>query len=382
MRVAINAASAQMGGAATYLRNILLPLHQVLSMKGGSIIVWAPRGAVPEGLPGVEQRDFTPARGGAIGGIPRRLWFDQWQLPRHIRRAGVDALFSSANFGTLRSPVPQVLLVRNSLYFDPLAMNRIRSHSVRARYVAQRMLTLTSVRAADVVLFPSRAMRELVARHTDAPQDRWLVAPYGTRHDLFHPDAERPSGEDRTVLLNVSLYCDQKNLTTLLAAVDRLRVRAPDRYRLRLTAGLRTVEPSAVHPNLEADRDALARLERGGIAEDLGAVAYRALPEVYRAADLFVFPSYTESFGHPLVEAMASGLPVVAADVPINREMCGEAAVYFAPFDPDACAAAIESVRRDPTLRARLRREGVVRAQAFTWTRHVQALWDALRGAR
>ncbi len=178
----------------------------------------------------------------------------------------------------------------------------------------------------------------------------------------------------------MSVYYDQKNLGTLFSALERLQTQEPGTYRLRTTSGLRSVRAGPIHPNLEAERDASLRLERDGVVEDLGGQSYETLPDLYRAADIFVFPSYTESFGHPLVEAMASGLPVVAADVPVNREMCGDAAVYFSPFDADACAQAIARVSADATLAARLRAAGLARARDFTWERHVAVLWSAFRG--
>ena len=384
MRIAINAASAQTGGAVTYLRNVVPALDRFMAANGGGrIALWASPEAVRDVSPeAFDYRDPAGAtRAAGPGGMLRRLWFDQWELPRRVRQDKIDALFSSANFGTLRSPVPQVLLVRNSLYFDPVTMSRTPSRAVRARYFAQRILAVRSIVAADVVLFPTRAMRDLVAPHVRTTQERWRIAPYGARHDLFHPtELQRPAGSP-AFLLNVSLYCDQKNLGTLFQAMRLLHGRSPGRHRLRITAGMRSVRPPPVHPNLAEELSAFLALERDGAVADVDKQQYGSLPELYRAADVFVFPSYTESFGHPLIEAMACGLPVVAADVPVNREMCGDAALYFSPFDAEGCAAAVERVVDDASLAARLRGAGILRARDFTWERHVSALWSAFRGA-
>ncbi len=383
MRVAINATSAHMGGAVTYLRSVLPALWRSMAAGGeGKILLWSPRDALGGSTPdGVEYRDpGAAANASGAGGIARRLWFDQWELPRRLRDDRADALYSSANFGTLRSPVRQVLLIRNPVYFDPLIFQRICSRKLRAQYRAQRELALASVRAADVVLFPTRAMQDMVTAYTGRVLGDWRVAPYGARHDLFRPASRARAADAPAELLHVSLYCDHKNVRTLLAALERLDARRPGRHRLRLTAGFRSIDPGPAYPDLAVDRETFARLERRGVAHDVERREYASLPELYRSSDVFVFPSYTESFGHPLVEAMASGLPVVAADVPVNREMCGDAAVYFRTFDADDFAGAIERVTGDPALAARLREKGLARAREFTWERHVEVLWSALRG--
>jgi glycosyltransferase involved in cell wall biosynthesis len=114
------------------------------------------------------------------------------------------------------------------------------------------------------------------------------------------------------------------------------------------------------------------------VVRDVDWSRYGSLPALYHSSDIFVFSSYTESFGHPLVEAMAAGLPIVAADVPSSRELCGDAAVYFAPFDVRACADALRKVADSPELAADLRAKATVRATEFTWERHVCELMRAM----
>jgi glycosyltransferase involved in cell wall biosynthesis len=262
-------------------------------------------------------------------------------------------------------------------------MKRVTAPKVRSYHLLQRWLTLRAMAASDVVLFPTQAMRQLVAGQSGGARPNWHVAPYGTRHELFTPSPVPSPGPVETVkLLHVSLYSDQKNLGTLLRALGLLRQREPGRYQLNLNAGFARdwIGESAFFPRFREEQALYRELAASGVARDTDWQAYGSLPDAYRSADIFVFPSYTESFGHPLVEAMACGLPVVAADVPVNRELCCEAAVYFSPFDVAACADAIETVACDPSLRARMRDEGLARVRAFTWERHVSVLLKALQG--
>jgi glycosyltransferase involved in cell wall biosynthesis len=234
---------------------------------------------------------------------------------------------------------------------------------------------------ADVVVFPSQAMLESTAEEADDTDAPFFVVRYGAQHDLFHPAAATtPAIGPRVRLLNVSHYADQKNLGTLLRAVRVLDRADRGSYRLRLTAGFGNdalaADPAC--PVFVAERALFRELEGVGLAHDAPA-AHAQLPAIYRDADVFVFPSYTESFGHPLVEAMATGLPIVASDTPIHREMCADAAVYFDTFDASACAAAIRRVVGDGALRARLRAAALQRAPMFCWNRHVDFLMSVFQ---
>ena len=97
--------------------------------------------------------------------------------------------------------------------------------------------------------------------------------------------------------------------------------------------------------------------------------------KLYQENDIFVFPSLVESFGHPLVEAMASGLPIIASDIPVHREICADAAVYFDPLDPDDLADKIVALSNNKNLFQDLREEGMKRVKMyFNWKDHVVRL--------
>jgi glycosyltransferase involved in cell wall biosynthesis len=106
----------------------------------------------------------------------------------------------------------------------------------------------------------------------------------------------------------------------------------------------------------------------------LGAVPYAALHHLYAGCDLYVSPAYAESFAHPLVEAMASGLPIVASALPVHREIAGDAALYFPPFSADDLARQVATVAADPASHSRLREAGLRRSCDFSWSQHVDAL--------
>jgi glycosyltransferase involved in cell wall biosynthesis len=100
---------------------------------------------------------------------------------------------------------------------------------------------------------------------------------------------------------------------------------------------------------------------------------------LYGQADLYVTPAYTETFAHPLVEAMASGLPVVASDLAVHREVCGEAAGYFPRFSAEALAEAVAQVAGSTEASRRMGAIGRERARQFSWKTHVEKILELSR---
>ena len=108
----------------------------------------------------------------------------------------------------------------------------------------------------------------------------------------------------------------------------------------------------------------------GGQVRFLGYRPGRDLPALYRGAACLLFPSLFEGFGMPVLEAMASGCPVVCSNTTSLPEIAGDAALLVDPGDPEALAAAVHQLLTDPDLRAELIARGLERAAAFSWPRH------------
>ena len=85
-------------------------------------------------------------------------------------------------------------------------------------------------------------------------------------------------------------------------------------------------------------------------------------------------PAYAETFAHPLVEAMASGLPVIASDLAVHREICGEAALYFPRFSPEILADLAMQALQSTEQAAAMRELGLLRSRDFSWDKHVEEL--------
>jgi glycosyltransferase involved in cell wall biosynthesis len=168
----------------------------------------------------------------------------------------------------------------------------------------------------------------------------------------------------RSFYLFVGSTGSYKNLGTLIRAFAEMRDET-DRFLLLAGHSMEQLEPHFV--DLAVQGRVENRIVRLVHPDD------ELLCQAYNAADAFVFPSLQEGFGIPLVEAMRCGTPVVASDIPVFREICGEAALFFDPHDHEALARQLVLVRQ-PGVRERLMARGFERAKRFSWDRAAEQL--------
>ncbi len=187
------------------------------------------------------------------------------------------------------------------------------------------------------------------------------------------------------------------------AQVEQVRRRygLPERYVIHVG----TIEP---RKNLKGLVEALQRLREGGLVVPLVVVGARGwlysdffrrlgelevrdsvlfpgyvpsedLPALYSGATVAAMPSFYEGFGLPVLEAMASGTPVVSSDASCLPEFGGDAALYFDPFDVDAMAQVLGDVWKTPDLQAEMRTRGLRQAARFSWARAAESTLDVYR---
>ena len=334
----------------TELGSALLALGEPVEMValGGS-----PE-AVPAGLSHVGEPWHPPTNlGWTIAG-----------LPRAASRAGVDLIHAPAYTAPLWGPVPTVLTIHDVSYerhpeWYPYRRDRFR----RAFYRA-------SARAAAHVLTDSEFSRREIADAYAIPLDRVTVAAPGVSAD-FGPGSfsQLLPGVSTPFVLHVGDLHERRNVTLAIDALARARGRLDGQVSLVL-AGI--------------DRGVGDRLDRQAAAASiplvrLGTVNDSALRSLYRAAAALVYPSRYEGFGLPVLEAMASGTPVIASRAASIPEVLGEAGVLLDPDATDAWADAIVRVMTDPQEQARMRSAGVARAAEFSWARTARLTLDVYR---
>jgi glycosyltransferase involved in cell wall biosynthesis len=383
IRLFINGLAASAGGGLTYLRNVIPHLSRRVDVETTVLVnatIRAEFGELPN-ITLVEDRDSY--------GAARRFIREQTVLPRLIRRSGAQVLISAGNFALWRSPVPQILLSRNSLYTSADFLRDLRGrgdYAIWADTVIKGFLARQSISRADITVAPSAAFAQELSKWSGR---KVLAVHHGFDPDAFTSDAtplpaaaqsQLEQANDALRLLFVSHYNYYRNFETLFRAMPILQSRLRQKkVKLFLTCRL----DSAANPGTYRAESAASianDLRASHDIVELGTIPYRSLHHLYRACHIYVTPAYAESFAHPLIEAMSSGLPVVASDLPVHREICGDAAIYFSRFSSDALAERVLEIQQSAELSEKLARNGLQRARDFSWSEHVERLIALAQG--
>jgi glycosyltransferase involved in cell wall biosynthesis len=218
-----------------------------------------------------------------------------------------------------------------------------------------------AVRRGAFVHVPTEAVRREVVDFFDAEPGRVVSLGYGTTTLAGDPDRGRAAAGGRRFILTVGNETRRKNIPVVVDAFGAIAEHDPE-IRLVLVGG--PGDDSAA-----IDR-AVARVPHGrDRIVRLGRVADEDLADLLSAASAFVMPTSYEGFGLPVLEAMATGVPVVAADVPAVAEIAGGAARLVGHSDPQTWATEIDRVVSDGGVAARMAELGRARAAEFSWDR-------------
>lgn len=343
MRVALDVTPATTGstGVARYARELTREL----------------RAAGAEVAPFALGRGVHPAPEGTRRvGIPLRLVHRSWRLtgrPRVEGLVGRVDVFHSLDLMPAPSRAPLVMTAH-----DVAALERPDLHP--AHQVAVQREQLIAWRRADHVVAVSQATADALVRH-GVPADRVSV----TRNGLTALPAPRAEPAlAGPYLLAVGELNARKDLPTLIRAFRSADLPVDLRLVLAGPPGFRSEETTA----LVGDR-----------VIALGRVDDETLATLYRDATALCFPTLAEGYGLPVLEAMSAGLPVLASDLAVTREVAGDAAVYAPAGQVEEWSAALQRLVGDRELRDQLSQLGPRRAASATWAATAEATLAAYR---
>jgi glycosyltransferase involved in cell wall biosynthesis len=345
-------------GVGTYLRNLLFELAQIDRTNEYFLFSSSWRDRFPEDkMPPFERRTFRDCH------LPVRVLNSLWQRRRRptldfFFRTDLD-LTHSATPLILPTKGKKVITVHDTFFMD---------YPDRAGEEAGRVffrLAAASFRDADGIVTPSTVTSiELVSRFA-VDEKKVKVVHHGLDKRFIEdvPADELMATRERfrlptSFLLFVGAQVPRKNLVRLVEALKIIHLNG-------LWIPLVLVGPGG--EDSEAIRSKAEHLGIGRWVISTGYLEERDVRNAYRLATAFVLPSLCEGFGMPLIEAMASGIPVAASQVSAIPEVCRDAAVYFRPDNAESMAEKVAAVVEDETLRQRLIEKGKKRAQDFSW---------------
>jgi glycosyltransferase involved in cell wall biosynthesis len=290
---------------------------------------------------------------------PKRTLSEHIYSPVRLPLSKIDVL------STLMAPIvrsaPSLVVHFKTLhaYTTPQAIRR-------AARLYRRMNYPRTAKVADAIIINSESLRREVLHYLDVDPTKLHLIPEAVDHELFCPGDRDESwrhvssrhGVAKPFILFVSSLWPYKNCAGLLRAFAAAKTDLGDRQLVIVGPG-RDVEYVA---ELRALADQL------GIAEDVvwvGGVPLEETVHFYRCADVFVYPSFNETFGLPILEAMATACPVVTSDTSAMPETAGGCALLADPKNPESFADAI--VKACGPEGERLRAAGPERAGEFTW---------------
>lgn len=356
--VVVNASSARVGGALTYLREIMPGLEEHCRVRGAKVTLLASSEAY-EALGLGPQMQFVSQPWMHWPGLARMM-LEQTYLPLLLRRLRTDALLCVGDNVPLLTGVPCVMLCRNALIYEKGLKTR--------RMWLLRLLARISLRRADAVV----AVSEVLARRVRErfPGSVLHVIYHGSGLDVGSAGQSKPVGAHLMLLCVGSIY-RHKRFELAIEALSRLRD-AGLNVTLRIIGGF-------VDPIYHGELKQLAnQLNIGDVVDFAGQCGPDGVVRGYREADALLVTSSTESFCHPILEGFRSGVPVLAADdLDVAHEIAGDAAFFFRA-SPVSLAASFVKILDDPSAREQRVTAGRNRAMNFQWSLAARATGELL----
>lgn len=352
-------------GIEVYMEQLLAALSRTGRVQV-TALSWEPLNL---GLPGVTE--VLPARrpnlrSGSLPAMLWKLWFDQWRclsaLPRRdeIIYHGMDGFLPYS----LRRGDRAVVTVHDLGW---RVHPELYSRRLRLMYDG---LFPWVLRRADRFIAVSRYTADDLVHRAGVPASKIDVVYHGL-DPAFTTEGERGGRRplDSPYILAVGGVSPRKNTRRLIEGFSRWRGRGGHRSRYRLL-----ITGTSLDAGFAQNGSALPE----GVSL-LGYVDKTELPGLYSGASVFLYPGIYEGFGLPIIEAMASGAPVVTSRTGAAPEIAGGAAVLVDPFEVESIAAGLEQASV-PEEAARLRELGARRARQFEWSEAANATIGIYRG--
>jgi glycosyltransferase involved in cell wall biosynthesis len=283
---------------------------------------------------------------------------------KFLERIDVDVVHYPYGLGlTYRLPLNKLVITLHGCYTMLFPLGQI---DLKSRLIQIFMHKLIARNRASMIITVSRAEKHNLIKFLKIPKDKIEVVYHGVSEKFKPIRLEKKFPLEEPFVLHVGNFHFQKNVSRILKAYDLIR-----KWGLRLKLVL-VGSPWKIKDYYVT----LDMVNRSKFSRDIVLTRYIShdnLPLVYNSADLYVHPSLHESFGLPILEAMACGIPVLTSNVYSMPEIAGDAAVFVNPYSTNQIAAAMYTLLTDSKLRREKSQKGLRRAKQFTWEKAAYA---------
>jgi glycosyltransferase involved in cell wall biosynthesis len=372
LKVLINALSARQGGGQTYMTRILEALPSEMPVQ---VFVLAPDSLkLPERdsnihrlrVPWPTENPFT-----------RAIW-EKLFLPKLLLRLEVDVLFCPG--GVIGCKVPRncesLMTFQNMLPFDRVQRRRYPLGYMRVRNWLLKQVTLRSAIKADRIICNSQFGRRVIEAHAPGVVGKTAIIPNGVAAPFRETRCPRPDWLPRqNYILYVSILDVYKAQIEVVRGFSLLKTRRHTKEKLVLAGPHSPYYTSKV-------RNEIRRL---GLEQDVllpGAISYSQIPALYQNALINIFASECENCPNILLEALASGRPLLASNRSPMPELAGDAPLYFDPADPEDLAAQLYGVIDDQPRLQELAVKARLQSQLYDWGKSGRATWTVVSQLR
>ena len=290
--------------------------------------------------------------------------WEQFRLPRALAGDRLDVFFAPAYTAPLGLNVPVALTIHDLSF-----LAHPEWFAPRERW-RRGWLTRRSAARARVILTVSMFSKTEIVERLRVPEARVRVVPHGVRLPDGPPFTTAP--REPLVLFAGSIF-NRRRVPDLIRAFAPIAREHPG-------ARLEVVGENRSYPR----QDLAQVVTEAAVGDTVGLRAWvpdEELARLYGRARAFAFLSEYEGFGLPPLEALAAGVPPVLLDTPVAREVCGDAALYVAAGDREACTAALRALLFDETVRARVLAAAPAELARYNWARAASATIAAIRDA-
>lgn len=297
-----------------------------------------------------------------------------WQfrsLPKIVQELGCDVLFNT-DAGSVCPFRPCVTMSQDMLSFEPGEMQRFGFTKSRLRLEALKHVQASSLKRAEVAVFLTNHAAQTIQREIGKVAE-YRIINHGIG-DEFRINSQRKTGArpepfEFLYVSNAALY---KHQWSVVQAIGKVRKKLGLDIRLKLVGGGTGEAQQLLEKSMsEHDPD-------GAFIKQLHYVDNKQIPKHLAEANAFVFASSCENMPVTLLEAMASGLPIVCSDRGPMPEILEDGGLYFDPENPETIAKAMEQMLSNDELRSDLANQALSLAQKYSWERCSRETWQCL----